>query len=475
MLTYTSDPAEAAAVADRLGHKMVDTTPGVPYPGEWVLLKQKSSVKVAAYAVTNCTDAEVLTKIGSTTKHLTVLGALLGSTELSETAKDVISKRLAVLSSKDPAVPKISIAQHFTELTTRIVNQHNECMLDLAGARLEPSPQTVDDVLRTLVKQGKFWAVSSYISSKAGSGNPRTFWLTGSLGLTQALDLLPQSSHKAVLEEVLDKLFSDNYYDYESISDPQRVIDEELLTRIINKVSPRFVSHLEFIDNSPGIAFSDAAVTLLLKTEKWRPLLGAQVLSDEQLKQLIAVTPSDERVKLLRYVRESRSGLKMVLASLPSGTKLTEEVALYDSLDSLTSTRDPLLAQLVSLATPEMLLGYIVGDWGVSCSTALPSIKQLPVLGQRVAQLPLGILLSRLGDISTYNHSLSYLRGLVNFIPGAYYELLDREPVAEYIYHKLHATGASSDLIVDQLRTAQHTTLTTLCEVLCAIGRLSTK
>jgi hypothetical protein len=477
MLSNTTVAEEAAKYADQLGNLMVGYEPRVAFPPKWVLAKQKASAKIAAYAVLHCNDVPTLNSLAtspSVTKRISVLEALHANKNLPAKTKTAVLSMIKQHYNPSPLSTLTSITDAFTEAIATMSCPDDLDAFDEPLMHLQVTPAVIDGLFNELVSTHPIWAALSYIASKTGVTDMNTyheFWTKGTVTPVEALAKLLGPDQHRVLHDLLH-LATDNYFT--KLFDAK--IDDDLVLLMMRSVDPSTVKTSRGEPLYARPTFTDAATELLLGDRAWHNILWYQELNANQMKRLIADTPASRRVLLLGIAHEDHAIVEAILSSLPADAIIDDTAGVEAVLRTLEYRGDPLFELMLSHCSGYMVLDYLTGGWQIGRASVLPSVDRIPELSARTKGIATTTVIEHLHTTLgfQYRPSRNYQNAIIDHLPGALEYVLTEKSHNEYVYERLSTTGASPELVLDQLVFASGSTLNNLCDVLSALVRVAT-
>jgi hypothetical protein len=495
MLAHVTDQASAVRLAEELGPDAARINPKVPYPPAWVLERQKSITKLAALAVANCHDPHVLDSIAQSTTRQGVIKALLANDKLSQKSRATLLAKLAKFAPKekprltDPALTPQELADAKATLLPLLGSMSGPGGAQRFDALLGPiraalyHPEIINYALETLLDRGDSWAALSYFASRHGVNElyPERiywhYWQYGTLSVKDVLDKLSQAQRTEVLTALVVRA-SGRLYENKNGVKNNRLIDTYLVGEILKYVPASAVAKALPWTSFVKPIYSDGGFDILLGLPEWRHLLWHHSPTPAQAKRLLALTPPGDVLTLLRPYGDLTNIVPLILDAAPPAATTSDGNAVYAVVNSLKGPHDPALKQLLPHVSPEILSDYILGWWYPKRTMALPTLSELAELLPRLAAVPNALIDAKLRHLVRHYKAyvpMEYFIALADQLPGALPALMNIPQVAEHVYARLSATGATNEMIRAQLAHASESSLDHLTGVVSALGRAITE
>ena len=520
MLENASTAEEVAHLAGLLPESsLLNANPKVAFPPSWVLARQKDSVNLAVYAIRHCEDPDTLAACVPMANRLSVLEALSESKYLSATARVALEAKTAKWKESAHKAFLKAIPARLAKLLDAFRGAYSLGDInELLSNELVPA-SFVDELVDSLITRDYDAMLQSYMASSFGiTDTPlyQAFWARSSRDpLVMFNGLSPEVRHRLSLKLVA--MASDNYYSkigsdlipadvtasiIEALAqEPDRIPE---INRALHKVRHTYTDEsidpptaklvgegVRPIDNglrktqgsersSPYSTTNQLCrgrIDLILAKPELASLLTYQRLNPLQLSRLITQVDPARLEDLLVIVGESSALALMVYQAMPESMEISDVPMTRLVLETMADASDPLLAEMINHASPSSLVDYITGRWHIRRRTIGPTADQLPGLLARLPQpLPDSLRATLSSFVSGIKHndplSSPYVKAYLDTVPGAASGALDSSPCGSYVHQRLLSTGASADVILDQLTLAPTVSLNHLCEVLSAMAKM---
>ena len=488
-LACTEDPEVAAQMADLLGDAVAtgaQATPIVAFPPRWVLAKQKGAVAIARFAIRHCDDPDTLATIAAKATRQGVRHALALNPHLPDAAAAALEvlatspnewqlrQYLAARTSAAATAPDTlaNYAARAASDPSLWGPAHRQAILDLLRTS-EGSTDAADAILRATVAAGHSWLVARYLRESFEHGGSREVFFS-ELGKTPAgpltyLDLLSAKAQSSVLTTFVSSMLE--------CGQNETPIGVDLAERIVAGVPTSELPASQRVFFRRPVVFTPDAVDVLLDHDEWCAYLVRHELTDAQLIRVATTLSPERRLQLVETAGTTRDRVVLLLEQVPAATPIAHHETVEAILNVVTTSADgivdPLFAQLVARATPEMVRNYIGLRWWVNGHPVIPEAATFVALVDRVRDsLEQGAPLAVDGGQLYATAIVDYLPLLVDEVPGFAREHLDHPAIRTYVFAQLRATGAPLDLALSQFDSSAKVGLRALCATLSRMARL---
>jgi hypothetical protein len=480
-LSHARTPQEAARLAELLGRDMVNSTPAVCFPAQWVKEHFRGDPDIACCAISNCNDPETLTFIAEREKRVHPRHALANNKFLTNEARAILLSKItghssnaevlrSTLQPPEPPAPKLSRAQELSSVLSEIVTDQNFYSDKLAKALAhvsKPKAQAaIEQLVRDTVAVGYTEVLYEYIAAcyhadiactEVLAMARKTFSVTEALSLVD--DQLCQSTLTTVLTEAISRRHASHY-----ASQGVLPFDLEITKLFLEYLDPKEV---EF-DYTEDL-FTEEATDLLCGHPNWATSFLGTDLTDHQFTTLWQAGAPEE--DMLGHVNGPER-LRLVMDSRPDTFHFDDEFDLYTALELIDRNHQDLIARLVELAEPNEVIDYVLWFWDHRYNRA----GVLPLMAPSLNDIP--DLLAKIGPdaLDGTNVSLQYIkddayvRALVDQVPGLAFSYRDDALVGTYVFERLLATGLDLELSLEQFERGRSTrSLNEVCALLGAL------
>jgi hypothetical protein len=365
-------------------------------------------------------------------------------------------------------------------LITVVRDANARSIARLGGANI--TPQMIDRVVETLMDEQCSWLALNFALSVCGLPDYRRsdeFWKRSTYSAVDVISMLDDTHQKIVLAELLAYAVEGSY-----LEDPTLNIDAELTTMIMNSVSPKLL-----LGTTPGASprsiFTKEATELLLSDPAWHHILWHQTLSLDQLKRFSDLIDPYDTCHLLNFTSSDREAAEFVMKLIDEDVVLnTSQVGSL--LACLNDTNDPLFQRLVAQANENDLLAYVLGTWRFAengVAFIYPDVKDVPDLSARLetfARNQTEFFRHAVREYAEFNTyfaitPMAYRRAIVDWVPGMYALVGKHQTFVDYTEKRLATTGASPEMIADQLAGDPLVSLSRLVGILNAFNRATSR
>jgi hypothetical protein len=494
MLDHTTDPEEAAYLAYLLGNEVVTHSTQAFLPPAWVLAKQQDCAKVAVWAIEHCNNHDTLLAIAKTPafiKRASVKRALGCSKYLSQAefiaATTPKAKPIVVRTAQEIVDAQI------VKLSSLHKNRQQPILKELEFLN-DPAvlPATIDKAFMALCSaMDGSWAQKSYVLTKCGIQDRQFYfpaWEKGSLSVVDVftgLDATQRENMSSVICTVM--LWSITRDEY--IKTTPALIEADVV-ELLMKIDPkRLVSVRNYNSALERVrpTFTDAALDLLMRRPKWRWLATYHSLNADQLASLVKLTPVVDRYQLLCLIQGKRTLAEVILNARISD-KIDDSYYFIEVARALNGPGDPLWEKVLKYFSPEVVILYMLGrstsnHKAIGLSVCeLPNVDMIPTLLRVIDKVPSVVVADYVNDgffRTDLSENTDYYCALIDQVPHALrcgIEVSDTYPkLAEHILRRLNSTGATPEMILEQVWINPDKTLNQLCAVLGAFTRSTAK
>lgn len=478
-INNTTNRYEAAALADRLGGDVVEAKPKVSFPPDWVLEYAKGPVARAVFAVTYCNDPGTLSEISASERRITVLGALAKNLYLPRVFYEAMLTRVtdgqrrdletARIGAEDLVkTPRDRIAELLEDPTMFQFGRHGRAtsvsgFLNTLREYASTDPKAIDQVLLAEANNGH-QLVSAFLQNYyASASSYDDVWECVTLSPRHVLDLYSEETRTTVLYDLVRTCTRQ--------STQRRPIDVDVAELLLTLSAPAtYVNGRESLRH----LFTPEAISLLVVSVEWAPLLVLQYVDDAQFATLLSTLPPSPDTKLLYPIDNDRARLELVLDALLGSLGPARPILTARDLDRVMGCFDDpddvLITKLLTISDADIAFSYVSGNYNITGPNeerirVLPRkelvaniVKDYPEISDKWRRLATPVKENR--------YPLEYTHTLLDLIPGLYFTLLNEPAFTGYFYERLGATGADSTQIVEQLEVSSGLTFSDLCETL---------
>lgn len=493
VLAHTTDPEVAARLVEVLGVKATEVKLSVALPAPWVKSKQKANARLAAFACANCDDPATLDEIASTTTRLKVMAAIFDNPHALSSTKELLLTKEGF-----PPAKRSSRAEYSKEVLDRVTASVNATLaastytrkvdgvlekvfradyrrLTLSLNRAGIPSSAIDSLYATLYKKAPTETFTSVLLSHCGVESSlmfAPFWWKLSKPLEDLMSSVPAGVLSSALETLLSYITSNGYNNTTSKRIPLAVT-----TAIMSSFDPGKVKMPVRSASYQKAAFDDESFELLRLSTAWAPLLNYHSPTSRQIAALAGSTSPSGYLDLLSLYAGSPEAVEHLLPLLGPSQVISDPGLLRYILMSIPDDNSPLLGVLYEHVTEELLLGLVFGDWSVNQRYILPTPKEIPHIAARLGSPRLSLVATGLNRLMSHVMVVhysprDYIDHIIDVVPGVAQCLLQDSRYSSYIYQRLIATGASPQLIADQLALAPALALDDLCNTLAALARV---
>lgn len=487
VLSHTTDPQAAAHLIDRLGVAATELTLRTHLPSSWVAQRQSSPAKIAAFAVANSNDPALLDEIARQTTRQKVMSAIYENPFVTSKTREYLNTRdgfpPASRKARGANAQTIELAQNFIDRVLSAGGPTDPVDINRLRQYLDryslPADMLDDLYDRLLPRYKTHELVFSVLASRIGAQRVvgyAPFWMNLPRSSTELLETVTIPERKELLHMLLDSAV---YGAYRNLT-PARIDLEMMglfmsyldpmaaLTKTINRTNLRSYQK-DLLDYE--------AFELVRLAPQWRQVLSFHCPTTREIHNLIDETTPDKYMDLLSTYASVPAAVAELLPVLPATARITDYYETRYVLDSIGDSSSALIGHLIDHVSAESLLDFATGKWTMNLAPILPAISELPAIAERCAGLDLALIGSQLGTLARGYTSAyvprGYLEVLVGIFPGVAQCLLNDPHHSDRIYERLNATGASPELIADQLSLAPAVSLDSLCKTLSALVRVS--
>ena len=479
-LKHTTNPALAARLADHLGEDAIGTELQIHFPNEWVIAKQKSSAKIAAFAIKYCNDAATLAEITTKAKRISVRCALASNPSTPRTSVDFLlasakerdewDVRHAAEAALRPVAPTKSELERFEEAladsdTLRTSYSRESFLESILDLEIADQPVALAKVLETAKEVDPRWIPQLLIGHrcKVSRISDHLVELINADPIELLVELSAEHRSAILLDIVRDLASSRSYRNAEP-----GVVDLALARLIVADVPAELVKTARYISDLQVWATPEA-VDLFLSHPGWVSVMVNHTMTETQLTQLIEVTPPKERhvlfTRLGRFEKTRAFALEL-FSKLPEGESIHDHDEAQAVLDVCDSADDELVGILKRRIADPLRASYLSGGWSINRMTILPSIDELDELVELVNN---NTVTARevLQSVRSRGFTTEMSNRLIDTLPGGCaWAMRDPGSTSKYVFDRLVTTGADIELIMDQLSSNPGAPLNIMCQAL---------
>lgn len=430
--------------------------------------KRTKGSKLYRYAIRYCEDAATLDKIAMNKPGVLVRKELLANKALSDESRGA----LVDLTVDYPRSSSKNEATMIREIRLAMRSGGAIERIERIMSRRDAGTKVINAGLKASLLKSATVSATSYIATKSGLANKgeqyyRSFWLKGDTAISEVLDGLGNYIQRAVLE-TLSSMISQG-----SKAPGEGLVDADLAKRLV--ATDKVVENRGYVQVRN--IFNPEAVAGLLDspTVAATRLLGYQHLSGEDLTrflQRLDLTKTQEVNRVLRPMWHDKDAVIAVLEN--AGDGVLEGWNTGDLLIKASSREDPLVGLVIKRLSDEALVSYIAGVLriGTGAERIWPSPDELGVLLSRARDSWEGEIRHQGVQVLSNKNGAAheYQVRLLELVPGLWAECLN-EKWGDFVWNRLTSSGASEEIILDQMDLAKNMGLNEFVAVLGAMGR----